>query len=104
MLCLHCSSIFFNNYVCIGVSTYGVYSSLYLFQATKIGKINLAATGKDLMDDEKQEITIDLHTALEMENDIIEERAPEIEKNQKLGLLLGFLSVHDWYIPCMLLI
>ena len=56
------------------------------------------------MDDEKQEITIDLHTALEMENDIIEERAPEIEKNQKLGLLLGFLSVHDWYIPCMLLI
>jgi THO complex subunit 2 len=39
-----------------------------------------------------------------MENDIIEERGPEIEKNQKLGLLLGFLSVHDWYIPCMLLI
>jgi THO complex subunit 2 len=49
------------------------------------------------MDDEKQEITIDLYTALEMENDIVEERAPEIEKNQKLGLLLGFLSVHDWY-------
>ncbi|KAF0916503.1 hypothetical protein E2562_007582 [Oryza meyeriana var. granulata] len=65
-------------------------------EASKIGKINLAATGKDLMDDEKQEITIDLYTALEMENDIVEERAPEIEKNQKLGLLLGFLSVHDW--------
>ncbi|EEE55887.1 hypothetical protein OsJ_04544 [Oryza sativa Japonica Group] len=64
--------------------------------ASNIGKINLAATGKDLMDDEKQEITIDLYTALEMENDIIDERAPEIEKNQKLGLLLGFLSVHDW--------
>jgi THO complex subunit 2 len=34
---------------------------------------------------------------LEMENDIVGERAPEMEKNQKLGLLLGFLSVHDWY-------
>ncbi|KAB8084899.1 hypothetical protein EE612_007557 [Oryza sativa] len=65
-------------------------------EASNIGKINLAATGKDLMDDEKQEITIDLYTVLEMENDIIDERAPEIEKNQKLGLLLGFLSVHDW--------
>ncbi|KAG8043213.1 hypothetical protein GUJ93_ZPchr0115g2739 [Zizania palustris] len=65
-------------------------------EASKIGKINLAATGKDLMDDEKQEITIDLYTALEMENNIVEERALEIEKNQKLGLLLGFLSVHDW--------
>jgi len=66
-------------------------------EANKIGKINLAATGKDLMDDEKQEITIDMYTALEMENDIVGERAPEMEKNQKLGLLLGFLSVHDWY-------
>ncbi|XP_062207878.1 THO complex subunit 2-like isoform X2 [Phragmites australis] len=66
-------------------------------EANKIGKINLAATGKDLMDDEKQEITIDLYTALEMENDLVGERAPEMEKNQKLGLLLGFLSVHDWY-------
>jgi THO complex subunit 2 len=65
-------------------------------QANKIGKINLAATGKDLMDDEKQEVTIDLYTALEMENDIVGERAPEMEKNQKLGLLLGFLCVHDW--------
>ncbi|CAM0909455.1 unnamed protein product [Alopecurus aequalis] len=75
---------------------FGSFVSRKIDEATKIGKINLAATGKDLMDDEKQEITIDLHTALEMENDIIEERAPEIEKNQKLGLLLGFLSVHDW--------
>ncbi|KAL6839975.1 hypothetical protein ACP4OV_029785 [Aristida adscensionis] len=66
-------------------------------EASKIGKINLAATGKDLMDDEKQEITIDLFTALEMENDLVGERAPEMEKNQKLGLLLGFLSVQDWY-------
>ncbi|KAG8078868.1 hypothetical protein GUJ93_ZPchr0007g6250 [Zizania palustris] len=65
-------------------------------EASKIGKINLAATGKDLMDDEKQEITIDLYTALEMENDIVEERALEIEKNQKLGFLLAFLLVHDW--------
>uniref|UniRef100_M8C3P4 THO complex subunit 2 n=1 Tax=Aegilops tauschii TaxID=37682 RepID=M8C3P4_AEGTA len=75
---------------------FGSFVSRKIDEATKIGKINLAATGKDLMDDEKQEITIDLYTALEMENDIVEERAPEIEKNQKLGLLLGFLSVHDW--------
>nr|CAB3479237.1 unnamed protein product [Digitaria exilis] len=66
-------------------------------EANRIGKINLAATGKDLMDDDKQEVTIDLYTALEMENDIVGERAPEMEKNQKLGLLLGFLSVHDWH-------
>ncbi|VAH85586.1 unnamed protein product [Triticum turgidum subsp. durum] len=75
---------------------FGSFVSRKIDEATKIGKINLAATGKDLMDEEKQEITIDLYTALEMENDIIDERAPEIEKNQKLGLLLGFLSVHDW--------
>ena len=48
------------------------------------------------MDDEKQEITIDKYTALEMETDIVGERAPEMEKNQKLGLLLGSFSVHDW--------
>lgn len=73
------------------------FSSRRIDEANRIGKINLAATGKDLMDDEKQEITIDLYTALEMENDTVGERAPEMEKNQKLGLLLGFLSVHDWY-------
>ncbi|CAO2181939.1 unnamed protein product [Urochloa humidicola] len=73
------------------------FTSRRIDEANRIGKINLAATGKDLMDDEKQEITIDMYTALEMENDIVEERAPEIEKNQKLGLLLGFLSVDDWY-------
>ncbi|XP_072998778.1 THO complex subunit 2 [Typha latifolia] len=65
-------------------------------EANKIGKINLAATGKDLMDDEKQDVTIDLYTALDMENDAVTERTSEIEKNQKLGLLIGFLSVDDW--------
>ncbi|XP_008787914.2 THO complex subunit 2-like isoform X2 [Phoenix dactylifera] len=66
-------------------------------EVNKIGKINLAATGKDLMDDEKQDVTIDLFSALDMENDAITERAPEVENNQKLGLLIGFLSVDDWY-------
>ncbi|KAE8799398.1 THO complex subunit 2-like [Hordeum vulgare] len=75
---------------------FGFFVSRKIDEATKIGKINLAATGKDLMDDEKQEIAIVLYTSLEMENDIIDERAPELEKNQKLGVLLGFLSVHDW--------
>lgn len=48
------------------------------------------------MDDEKQDVTIDLFTALDMETEAIKERMPEIENNQILGLLMGFLSVHDW--------
>ncbi|CAL9126100.1 unnamed protein product [Musa textilis] len=66
-------------------------------EVNKIGKINLAATGKDLMDDEKQDVAIDLFAALDLESEAIKERAPEIENNQKLGLLIGFLSVDDWY-------
>jgi THO complex subunit 2 len=66
-------------------------------QANKIGKINLAATGKDLMDDEKQgDVTIDLFAALDMETEAVAERSPELENNQTLGLLTGFLSVDDW--------
>lgn len=70
-----------------------------LSQANKIGRINLAATGKDLMDDEKPgDVTIDLFAAIDMETEAVEERIPELEKNQTLGLLTGFLSVDDWYI------
>lgn len=69
---------------------------LSLFQANRIGKINLAATGKDLMEDEKQDVTVDLLTALNMESEAVMERAPEIENNQTLGLLIGFLSIGDW--------
>ncbi|XP_073105250.1 THO complex subunit 2 isoform X1 [Elaeis guineensis] len=32
-----------------------------------------------------------------MENDAITEQAPEVENNQKLGLLIGFIFVDDWY-------
>lgn len=68
-----------------------------LLQANKIGKINLAATGKDLMDDEKQgDVTIDLFSALDMETEAVVERFPELENNQTLGLLTGFLCVDDW--------
>lgn len=67
-------------------------------QANKIGRINLAATGKDLMDDEKPgDVTIDLFAALDMETDAIEERTSELQNSQTLGLLTGFLSVDDWY-------
>lgn len=67
-------------------------------QANKIGKINLAATGKDLMDDEKQgDVTIDFFAALDMETGAVCERSAECENNQTLGLLTGFLSVDDWY-------
>ncbi|XAR65132.1 hypothetical protein NMG60_11009111 [Bertholletia excelsa] len=77
---------------------YSTFSSKRLDEANKIGKINLAATGKDLMDDEKPgDVTIDLFAALDMENEAVNERASELENNQTLGLLTGFLSVNDWY-------
>ncbi|KAJ8760884.1 hypothetical protein K2173_021922 [Erythroxylum novogranatense] len=77
---------------------YNNFSSKRLDEANKIGKINLAATGKDLMDDEKQgDVTIDLFSALDMETDAITERSIELENSQPLGLLTGFLSVDDWY-------
>lgn len=76
---------------------YDAFLAKRIEEANKIGKINLAAIGKDLMEDEKQDITIDLLTALDMESEAVLERAPEIENNQCLGLLLGFLSVDDWY-------
>ncbi|XP_038907239.1 THO complex subunit 2 [Benincasa hispida] len=76
---------------------YGSFSSKRLDEATRIGKINLAATGKDLMDDEKQgDVSIDLFAALDMESEAVNERSPELENNQTLGLLTGFLSVGDW--------
>ncbi|KAK9275005.1 hypothetical protein L1049_022262 [Liquidambar formosana] len=77
---------------------YNSFSAKRLDEANKIGKINLAATGKDLMDDEKQgDVTIDLFTALDMETEAVAERFPELENNQTLGLLTGFLYVDDWY-------
>ncbi|KAJ6973931.1 THO complex [Populus alba x Populus x berolinensis] len=50
------------------------------------------------MDDEKQgDVTIDLFAALDMETEAVAERFSDLEKNQTLGLLTGFLSVDDWY-------
>ncbi|OMO88902.1 hypothetical protein CCACVL1_08125 [Corchorus capsularis] len=77
---------------------YNVFSAKRLDEANKIGKINLAATGKDLMEDEKQgDVTIDLFAALDMETEAVGERSSELENNQTLGLLTGFLSVDDWF-------
>lgn len=77
---------------------YNVFSAKRLDEANKIGKINLAATGKDLMEDEKQgDVTIDLFAALDMETEAVAERSSELENNQTLGLLTGFLAVDDWY-------
>ncbi|XP_050231755.1 THO complex subunit 2 isoform X2 [Mercurialis annua] len=77
---------------------YVTFSSKRLDEANKIGKINLAATGKDLMDDEKQgDVTVDFFAALDMESDAVAERSSELESSQTLGLLTGFLSVDDWY-------
>ncbi|EEF34845.1 tho2 protein, putative [Ricinus communis] len=77
---------------------YVAFSSKRLDEANKIGKINLAATGKDLMEDEKQgDVTVDLFAALDMETDAVAERLSELENSQTLGLLTGFLSVDDWF-------
>ncbi|KAJ4810092.1 THO complex subunit 2 [Rhynchospora pubera] len=66
-------------------------------EASKIGRINLAATGKDLMEtEEKQDVSVDFYASWDLELDVLAERAPEVRTNQKLGLLIGFLSVHDW--------
>ncbi|XP_042502720.1 THO complex subunit 2-like isoform X2 [Macadamia integrifolia] len=82
---------------------YDAFSAKRFDEANKIGKINLAATGKDLMDDEKQgDVTIDLFAALDMESEAVKECSPEMENNQSLGLLSGFLSVDDWYHAQML--
>lgn len=71
-------------------------------QANRIGKINLAATGRDLMEEDKAgDVTIDLYAALEMEAEAVAERSQELLINQKLGLLNGFLSVDNWYSGCL---
>ncbi|KAH9314243.1 hypothetical protein KI387_022870 [Taxus chinensis] len=76
---------------------YEEFSKKRLDEANKIGKINLAATGKDLMEEEKPgDVTIDLFAALDMEIEAAAERSTEIITNQKLGLLKGFLNVDDW--------
>ncbi|XVF03002.1 hypothetical protein REPUB_Repub04eG0223200 [Reevesia pubescens] len=77
---------------------YNGLSTKRLDEANKIGKINLAAIGKDLMEEEKQgDVTVDLFAALDMETEAVAERSPELENNQTLGLLTGFLSIDDWY-------
>lgn len=51
------------------------------------------------MDDEKQgDVSIDLFASIDMETEAVNERSPELENNQTLGLLTGFLSVGDWYV------
>ncbi|KAL6577483.1 THO complex subunit 2 [Orobanche minor] len=77
---------------------YTAFSAKRLDEANKIGKINLAATGKDLMEDEKQgDVTVDLFAAVDMETIAVAERSSELANNQTLGLLMGFLAVDDWF-------
>ncbi|KAL3830707.1 hypothetical protein ACJIZ3_019509 [Penstemon smallii] len=77
---------------------YNAFSAKKLDEANKIGKINLAATGKDLMDDDKQgDVTVDLFATLDMETMVVAERSSELTNSQTLGLLMGFLAVDDWF-------
>ncbi|KAH7352984.1 hypothetical protein KP509_19G073400 [Ceratopteris richardii] len=79
------------------VADYEFLTKRQLDEANRIGKINLAATGKDLMEEEKPgDVTIDLFAALDMEAEAALERSQEIINNQKLGLLHGFLLIDDW--------
>lgn len=48
--------------------------------------------------EEKQDVSVDFCAVWDLELDVLAERAPEVRTNQKLGLLIGFLSVHDWYL------
>ncbi|KAL3324316.1 hypothetical protein AABB24_038478 [Solanum stoloniferum] len=62
-----------------------------------MGRIIVGATGKDLMDEEKQgDVTVDLYAAFDMETEAVAERSSELENSQPLGLLMGFLEVGDW--------
>ncbi|XP_078433738.1 THO2 [Wolffia australiana] len=76
---------------------YDAFLAKRIEMVNKIGKINLAATGKDLPDEEKLDFAVDFFAAIDMEAKAVSERAPEIDSNQSLGLLMGFLSVDDWY-------
>ncbi|WMV45729.1 hypothetical protein MTR67_039114 [Solanum verrucosum] len=76
---------------------YNAFLAKRLDEANKIGRIIVAATGKDLMDEEKQgDVTVDLYAAFDMETDAVAERSSELENSQPLGLLMGFLEVDDW--------
>eukprot|EP00850_Spirogloea_muscicola_P022111 SM000277S10346 [mRNA] locus=s277:6832:17596:- [translate_table: standard] len=65
---------------------------------SRIGKINLAATGKELMQDEEKvaDMSVDLSAALDAEAEYVRSRAAEVASNQKLGLIFGLLVVGDW--------
>ncbi|WMV24662.1 hypothetical protein MTR67_018047, partial [Solanum verrucosum] len=76
---------------------YNAFLAKRLDEANKIGRIIVAATGKDLMDEEKQgDVTVDLYATFDMETDAVAERSSELENSQPLGLLMGFLEVDDW--------
>ncbi|XP_057777651.1 THO complex subunit 2 [Salvia miltiorrhiza] len=82
----------------VAFEQYTAFSAKRLDEANKIGKINLAATGKDLMDGQDQgDVTVDLFTALDLETMAVGERSPDLANNQPLGLLMGFLAVDDWF-------
>ncbi|CAA6659375.1 unnamed protein product [Spirodela intermedia] len=76
---------------------YDAFLAKRIEMVNKIGKINLAATGKDLADEEKLDFAVDFFAAIDMEAKAVSERGLELDSNQSLGLLMGFLSVDDWY-------
>ncbi|WMV45701.1 hypothetical protein MTR67_039086 [Solanum verrucosum] len=89
---------------------YNAFSANRLDEAKKIGRI-LAATGKDLMDEENQgDVTVDLYAAFALETEAVAERSSELENSQPLGLLMGFLEVDDcvfvlqFFLNCILVL
>ncbi|KAH0777812.1 hypothetical protein KY290_009223 [Solanum tuberosum] len=58
---------------------YNAFSAKRFDEANKIGRIIVAATGKDLMDEEQQgDVTVDLYAAFDMETEAVAERSSEL--------------------------
>ncbi|CAI7897274.1 unnamed protein product, partial [Closterium sp. NIES-53] len=63
----------------------------------RIGKINLAATGRDLTDDpQPADVTIDLYGAVDGQESAAAKEWGEAEGNDKMRLLKALLLVDDW--------
>ncbi|GJP77194.1 hypothetical protein CLOP_g7622 [Closterium sp. NIES-67] len=63
----------------------------------RIGKINLAATGRDLTDDpQPADVSIDLYGAVDAEESAAAKGWGEAESNDKMRLLKALLLVDDW--------
>ena len=75
-----------------------------LSQVNKIGKINLAATGKDLNEEaQPSDVGIDWFAAVDAEAAAESSSSARLRASEKLRLLLALLNVDDWWVTACLL-